>query len=557
MALLLPANVIARALASATVPETEILLGVLFFKLLLAFHAIIVLLLSRHPPSPGPTILAVAPRSDEEKISRRTAWVILGGLLLGGGVLRLVSLDAGLWHDEIATYILYARRPASEIVSLYDSQNQHPLYSLLAHVTFALLGDSETALRLPAVLAGVGSLAAAYWFARKLVTRTEALLATALLVASYHHVWFSQNARGYTLLLLLTILGTGLFLRLLVPHAGSRQHETVAPEPIRAPNTAQSWAPAVGYAVVMALAVYTHLSAGFVVGAHAVVWLAVAGQRMWRGERRLDARPPVAIVLATTFSLQLYAFVMPQLLHTLFEKSAGAPATEWRSPFWLLAETARGLTRGLPGGWLAVMAGCVVAAAGTWSYARRAPAALALMVLPPLVVAAIMLALQHNLWPRLFFFAAAFAVLIVVRGVFACARLLSRPLGDTVAAVALALAAVGSALTVPGAWGAKQDFRGAMEYVERERASEDAVAAVGLSDLALVDYLRADWARPRTLAELREIEQAHPRTWAVYTFPTHLASRFPEIDERLRREYRIVATFRGTVGDGAIYVLVR
>ena len=40
------------------------------------------------------------------------------------------------------------------------------------------------------------------------------LAAAGLLTVSYHHVWFSQNARAYTALLFFTLIATTLCLRM-------------------------------------------------------------------------------------------------------------------------------------------------------------------------------------------------------------------------------------------------------------------------------------------------------------------------------------------------------
>jgi hypothetical protein len=477
----------------------------------------------------GPASVLEVREGTPDPVPARLALGVLLLLLIIAAVLRAIALDAGMWHDELSTLVRYARRPLGDIITIYDSQNQHPLYSILAHITMAIFGESASTLRLPAVVSGVASVAATYAFATLVTNRLEALFAAALLTVSYHHVWFSQNARGYTLLLLLTLIGTGLFVQLLSRARPSR-----------------SWTLPVAYAVVMALGVYTHLSAGFVVAGHALVWAAAS---------RASRRAPAAILLATAFSLLLYAPVLPQLMHTLFGPKPHAVEAVWRSPLWLVAETVRGLSVALPGGWLGLLAGVAIAAAGAISYARRAPLALALMVVPPIIVAVVMTALGHNLWPRLFFFAAGFAVLIVVRGIFSMAGVVSRRHGVALAAPALVLVCLGSGLTVPRAWGHKQDFVGAYEYVQANRRPGDAAVVLGLSDLALLEYLEAGWPAPKTVAALRDIEDGHPRTWAIYTFPTHLAALYPDVSERIRT-YRVAAEFHGTVGDGTVFVLV-
>ena len=137
--------------------------------------------------------------------------LLLVTMLLAATALRMYALDSGLWHDEITTYVKYADKSVGEILSTYDSENQHFLYSLLAHAGFLTFGKSAWALRLPAVLFGIGSIWALYLFGHTLSNRKEALLAAALLTFSYHHVWFSQNARGYTGLLFWTLIASWLF----------------------------------------------------------------------------------------------------------------------------------------------------------------------------------------------------------------------------------------------------------------------------------------------------------------------------------------------------------
>ncbi len=537
LAVLLPVRALAAGLAADSALIPRLVPGILLFKGLLVLHALALLLVWERRRRADPQDRTSPATVKGPDLEQRTWLVVLG--LLGIGVLfRTVSLDNGLWHDEIATLVSYVRRPVTEIISIYNSQNQHPLYSLVARASVSLFGDSAWSLRLPAAVFGVASLAATFWFAALISSRTEALLAVALLTTSYHHIWFSQNARGYTLLLCLTLVGTGIFLRL-----------------IRSPG--RGWGAVVAYATVMALAVYTHLSAAIIVLSHAAVWAATALRARQSSGRVLDLRPAGAVILAATLSLQLYAIVMPQLLETLLgaRPVQAAVITVWRSPLWLVGETIRGLSRGLPGGWLALVGGMLIVGAGAASYLKRDHVALALMTVPPLAVAAIMILLEHNLWPRLFFFAAAFAVLIVVRGVHVVAEALVPRLGPALATATLLVAIAGNALTAPRAWGPKQDFRGALAWVERERSPQDAVVALGLSDLALIEYLRADWAAPRTAAELQGIEERHVRTWAVYTFPTHLASMYPEVNTRLRG-YRVAAEFPGTLGGGTVYVMV-
>jgi 4-amino-4-deoxy-L-arabinose transferase-like glycosyltransferase len=460
----------------------------------------------------------------------------LAAILVLAAAFRLRALGAGLWYDEIETLVRYARQPLAHIVTTYDSQNQHLLYSVMARLSLSAFGDGASALRLPAAVFGVVSVWAAWYFARALVPRGEALVAALLLATSYHHVWFSQDARGYTALMAFTLVASRLFLALL-----------------RAGQGPWRWR-AVGYAVVMGLAVYTHLTALFVSAAHGLLWL-------WslRGPGARTSHVPALAALAGSgaVTLLLYAPVAHDLVAT-----AGAPTmpgveVAWRSPWWFVTEVMGGLVRGLPGGWLALAAAAVVGTAGVASWWRRDADAAAVMLLPVAVTAGVLLVASHNLWPRFFFFAAGFAVLIVVRGGIALAGTVAPRPGAPVAVAAFAVAAAVGVAMLPRAWRPKQDYEGARAWLSQAAAPGNAVVVVDMTRLPFLDWLHTGWTAVDGEPALAAVEAAHGRTWVAYTFPARLAAVQPALWARLRRDYRVAREFPGTVGGGTIVVMVR
>lgn len=534
--LLLPAHSMAVWLAGPDSPHLALVVtGIWVFKLMLVVHAGLVVAAAHWSlGKPGAGLVAALPAV--EPVNRYEG-AMVGGLLLVGALLRLYQLPNGLWFDEIQTLVDYVRLPLGQILTTYDSQNQHLLYSLSAGILHTLFGESALTLRFPAAVFGVASLYAVYRFGRLVAGRREALLALALLAFSYHHVWFSQNARGYTGLLFFTLAGTECFVRLLTG------------------QTRRPWLTAVLYGAAMALAAYTHITAVLIVAAHALVWL-------WCYLRRgpdagLTLAPLAGLVLATTFTLQLYAPVLPQVFGTVLHPPRGAAATAWQSPLWFATEALRGLSRGLPGGWVTLGAALVVVVAGLVSYWKRNAALTLLMVLPALVSGAALLALQHNLWPRFFFFSAGFAVLIALRGGFALAGLVLPPRLSFLATAGAVLLIVGSALTVPRAWHPKQDFVAASAFVERSGGPGDAVVTVDLTRYPYAEFYHKDYIPVGSLEALEAVEASHRRTWVLYTFPIRLAVVQPEIWSRLQADYRMAASFPGTVGGGAIVVMVR
>lgn len=457
----------------------------------------------------------------------------LTALLLLATALRLPALDAQYWIDEMFTVVDFVRPSFIAIVTSFESQNNHPLYSLLANAVVAVMGESPSALRLPAMLFGVASIGAAYWFAVQVTSRTEAFLAAALLTVSYHHVWFSQNARSYTALLFFTLIGTGLFLRM------CRE------------QTASARATALAYAAVMTLAVYAHMTAALVVVGHFLVWTAaVAVRGRWRDAWR--AAPLFAVAVAGAFSLVLYA---PGLGHIAAGLDGGGEQVDmvWKNPLWMLMETARGLARGIPGGLPAVAVAAVLPLAGLVSYAARDRVLAALMIVPAVLTAALLVATGHNLWPRFFFFAAGFAILILIRGIFALVarqRFMPAHASATVITVILIL---GSTVLLPAAWGAKQDFTGARDYIESTRAPGEAVAVTGITDWVYHDFYATDFTSVEDAASLRRLTSTGERVWLVHVMPELIAALEPELWSAMQ-EFEEVATFRGTLAGGTVHI---
>jgi hypothetical protein len=302
---------------------------------------------------------------------------------------------------------------------------------------------------------------------------------------------------------------------------------------------------------------YTHLSAVFVAIAHGVLWLILLLRH--RARAAPDARwlPAGALLLSATLTVLLYALVLPQVVEAVTRPAMGGVETAWKNPLWFLAEAARGMSRGLPGGWLLAAGGLAIGGAGLTSWWRRSSAVTLLMTLPGIVTAIAIVATGHNLWPRFFFFCAGFAMLIAVRGIYAAGELVLAPRLQWVATAALLLLVAGSALTVPRAWQPKQDFAGAMRYIERTREPGDAVVMLDLVRFPYERYLEPGWLTADSAAELEAIERGHRRTFVVYIFPTRLSALQPEVWSRIRRLYTEAAEFPGTLGGGEITVMVR
>lgn len=112
-----------------------------------------------------------------------------------------------LWLDE-ATSILISRGSISSII---QADVVHPpLYYLMLHV-FIFLGDSEWIVRVPSAIFGIAAIPLIFKLGDKLYGRKQGLIAAFLLAISYVHIYYSKDARMYTMLFFFTLLSIYLF----------------------------------------------------------------------------------------------------------------------------------------------------------------------------------------------------------------------------------------------------------------------------------------------------------------------------------------------------------
>lgn len=521
----------------------QLMLGALFFKIGLIVLGLFIMVAAMLPiwTRPGRTETLGDIRTSTSDI------VILAVILLLATVIRLYGLEGGLWFDEIVTYVNYVQVPFGEAISTYDDQNQHILYSLLANLAFGVFGEGAWALRLPAVLFGTGSIWAMYLLGREVGSSREGLLSAALLAFSYHHVWFSQNARGYTGLLFFSILASWLFLRAL--------------------RERSSWL-WVFYAASVALGAYTLIYMVFVVFGHFVIYL-IAQVRRRDDEPMLQRWSGLYLgfFLSGFLTFLLHSLIVPQFLTAFADAQVGGRI--WTQPLWGILEFAKGMQANFSGSIVAVFAAALFAA-GLWNYWRTRPEIVGLLFIPTVTCVVLKILMGHHLWPRSLFFAMGFGALIVVRGImtfgdritelagrFGLAEKLmilkDRKANYLGAAMCLGLVVL-SLLSVPFAYGPKQDFLGAQAFIEASRQPGDEVVTVGLATLPYKRLYKTNWEEAETVDALNSVRSRAKRTWLIYTIPIQLQDASPDIDISIRKDFKVVKQFFGTLNGGTIFV---
>ena len=148
---------------------------------------------------------------------RRVNWLVtFTFLVLVAFSLRVFRLDfQSLWYDEAFSFYL-AQFGLADITARTAADIQPPLYYYLLHFWTLLASQREFALRFFTLYIGVLTIPLLYISARRLFANRLAGLAAALLATlSPLYVWYSQEARMYTMVTFLLLLSSYALVRAL------------------------------------------------------------------------------------------------------------------------------------------------------------------------------------------------------------------------------------------------------------------------------------------------------------------------------------------------------
>ena len=170
--------------------------------------------------------------------------IALLGIVLVGAFLRVFHLTAeSIWLDE-AFSVSISRLSVPQIVQAAAPDVHPPLYYFLLHYWMMVFGTSESAVRLPSVLFGVLAIPMIYLVGRQLFNKEAGLVGALILALSSFNIYYSQEIRMYSLMVLLALLSMYFFWRFL------QQSNLVS---------------SVGYVLSTTLLMYTHNYGWFVV----------------------------------------------------------------------------------------------------------------------------------------------------------------------------------------------------------------------------------------------------------------------------------------------------
>ncbi len=242
---------------------------------------------------------------------------LLVGILLLGAALRIHHyVEPPMWVDEYATSWVAAADTWSEAISRALSRDTHSVFhGLLARLASEAFGNQRLALRLPALLCGLGALCLAYPLTFAVFRDRQAALFGGFVFAIHRDlIQISQDARPYSLALFCTMASFLAFLHLV---AGPPDRRRIMSRIV--------------YVVATAGAYYAHTLFGFIVLIQLGYLTMVAGWSWIRDQRWWLTLAGLALLVAPS---------LVQLLN-LFDRRAELDwigTTPWQFPFKIFVD---------------------------------------------------------------------------------------------------------------------------------------------------------------------------------------------------------------------------
>jgi hypothetical protein len=485
---------------------------------------------------------------------RRREYVVLTLITLLGAALRIYRLDTDLWIDEIGSFQYAMSVTVGELLRTFSSPNQHLLNSLLERVSVAAFGEHDWSIRLPAVLFGVLTVPAIYWLARTVMGGWQSLSVAFLTAVSYHHVWFSQNARGYSGYLLFCVIATTAFWHLI--HTEERRWIWI-------------------YALSAMLGLLSLIIAAPVIATHVML----AAFYVVRSSRRGETIGPLVRRLLMVFgatglaALAIYGPTAIQIVRSVGTAYVRAGTGFNPMSVEFITETLRGLGAGF--GSLALVGAIpflALVGIGTLSLMRRGWLIVLSFVIPLAMLAVLVLVAGWLTSPRFFILVVPLAFLVAVESLDLVARALARfaPIASrtrvqsALAGVAVVVCAGALAFGLPRYYEIpKQSFRAAISTFTTRSRDGDALIAVYQADRGFAMYTHrvgldttGRFFSTRTVQGFDSLgtQLSGRRVWLATTMERAFKLEEPDLWKRVEDGWAPVETLPATVGNGEITI---
>jgi uncharacterized membrane protein len=141
-------------------------------------------------------------------------WV--GSLTIVGLLLRLPGLNLGLWRDEASTYFNALPLSFGEFISrVTDSELNPPAFFLLMDQWMQWFGTTAVPFKIPALIFGLLLIWSIYLLGREIHSHRVGVVAAAIATFARESIYYSQEARPYTLVALFSCLTVWMYCKAL------------------------------------------------------------------------------------------------------------------------------------------------------------------------------------------------------------------------------------------------------------------------------------------------------------------------------------------------------
>jgi mannosyltransferase len=165
---------------------------------------------------PGSAPSAPAAAGGVTARSRPETRVALGAIIVLGGLVRFTTLSQqSFWFDEATTWGIVAHGLHHVLAAVPRTESTPYTYYVLLWLWSKVFGISEAGLRSFSALCGLLVIPVLYAAGRRLAGERAGLIAALLAAVNPLLFWYAQEARAYSLLLLLASVSVVTWLRLL------------------------------------------------------------------------------------------------------------------------------------------------------------------------------------------------------------------------------------------------------------------------------------------------------------------------------------------------------
>ncbi len=221
----------------------------------------------------------------------KTTWLLIGITIIAA-FLRIYNLGReSLWLDEAATK-MFVESGFWGMWEHFTTWEPNPPLNVWLTIPFYALYKSEFTLRLIPALAGIATVPAVYYLGKVWRNSTIGLAAAALIAFSPLHIYYSQEARAYSLVTFLSVLMLWSFLT------------------ARKTNEYKWW---ILTAIFSALALWTHYYVLILIGviyAYALYEAGIPGKEFRVKEKLKRVLPSIVIFIWLTLPITLVGYYL-------------------------------------------------------------------------------------------------------------------------------------------------------------------------------------------------------------------------------------------------------